>query len=97
MLSAELHSQGPIHVLVGDNSRIHSHLLAEALKRDHRLRIAGSASSSQEFMEIAARQMPDVVIISANLDDDPLGGMNTLREFHGPHHPQIPTVMLLDS
>ena len=32
MLSAELQPQGSIHVVVGDNSRIHSHLLAEALK-----------------------------------------------------------------
>jgi hypothetical protein len=29
MLSAELHFQGPIHVLVGNNSRIHCDLLAE--------------------------------------------------------------------
>jgi two-component system nitrate/nitrite response regulator NarL len=96
MLSADLHSQSPIHVLVGDNSRIHSHLLAEALERDHRLRIVGSASSSREFLEIAARQVPDAVIISANLDDDPLGGMATLREFHEAY-PAIPAVMLLDS
>jgi two-component system nitrate/nitrite response regulator NarL len=96
MLSAKLQSQSAIHVLVSDNSRIHSHLLAEALKRDHRLRIVGSASSSPEFLEIAARQVPDAVIISANLDDDPLGGMATLREFHETY-PQIPAVMLLDS
>lgn len=96
MLSAELHSQGPIHVLVGDNSRIHSHLLAEALKRDPRLQIVGSASSSSEFLDIAARRLPDVVIISANLDDDPLGGMPTLRSFHEAH-PQTPAVILLDS
>jgi len=96
MQSPEFHPQNPIHVLVGDNSRIHSHLLAEALKRDHRLLIVGSASSSREFLEISARETPDVVIISAHLDDDPLGGMVTLREFHE-DHPMIPAVMLLDS
>lgn len=96
MLSAELHPQGAIHVLVGDNSRIHCDLLAQALKRDDRLRIVGSASSSCEFLGIAARQLPDAVIISANLDDDPMGGMATLREFHEAH-PQIPAVILLDS
>jgi DNA-binding NarL/FixJ family response regulator len=99
MLSAELHFQGPIHVLVGDNSRIHCDLLAQALKRDHRLHIIGSASSSQEFLEIAAHQVPDTIIISANLsanlDDDPMGGMATLRAFHEAH-PQIPAVVLLD-
>jgi DNA-binding NarL/FixJ family response regulator len=96
MLSAQFHSQVPIRVLVGDNSRIHSHLLAEALKRDPRLRIAGSASSSHEFLEMAARTNPDVVVISANLDDDPARGMAAGREFYETH-PQTPCVMLLDS
>jgi len=95
MQSEERHQQGPIHVLVGDNSQIHSHLLAEALKRNHRLLVVGSASGSREFLESAARQMPDVVIISAHLDDDPLRGIITLREFHE-NHPTIPAVMLLD-
>jgi two-component system, NarL family, nitrate/nitrite response regulator NarL len=96
MLPVEFQNQTPIHVLVGDNSRIHSHLLAEALKRDPRLRIVGSASSSEEFLEIAARQQPDVAIVSANLDDDPMGGMITLREFHEAH-PLVPVVILVDS
>jgi len=96
MVPAELHNENPIDVLVGDNSRIHSHLLAEALKRDPRLRIVGSASGSREFLEIAALQNPDVVIVSANLDDNPMGGMITLREFHEAH-PQIPAVILVDS
>jgi two-component system, NarL family, nitrate/nitrite response regulator NarL len=96
MQSAEFYSQSPIQVLVGDTSRINSHLLASALKRDHRLLIIGAASSSREFLESAARQTPDVVIISAHFDDDPLGGMVTLREFHE-DHPTIPAVMLLDS
>jgi DNA-binding NarL/FixJ family response regulator len=96
MLSAEFPSQVPVYVLVGDSSRIHSHLLAEALKRDPRLRIAGSASSSHEFLEMAARTNPDVVVISANLDDNPAGGMTALREFYETH-PQTPSVMLLDS
>ena len=96
MLSAEFPSQVPVYVLVGDSSRIHSHLLAEALERDPRLRIAGSASSSHEFLAMAARTNPDVVVISANLDDNPAGGMAALREFYETH-PQTPSVMLLDS
>jgi two-component system, NarL family, nitrate/nitrite response regulator NarL len=96
MVSAELHSQSLIHVLVGDNSRIHGHLLAEALKRDSRLHIVGSASSSHELLEIAAREHPDVLIVSANLDDDPMGGIVSLREFHEAH-PLVPAVILVDS
>src|SRR5215469_3065140 len=96
MQSAQDYRQTPIHVLVGENSRIHSNLLAEALKRDHRLLIVGSASSSHEFFESAALQTPDVVIINALFDDDPLGGMATLREFHE-GYPTTPAVILLDS
>ena len=95
MLSEELHFQAHIHVLVADNSRIHCDLQAQALKRDHRLQIIGSASSSRELLEIATYKLPDTVIISANLDDDPMGGMATLREFHEAH-PQIPAVIMLD-
>src|SRR5215469_9190530 len=96
MQAARHYRQSPIHVLVGDNSRIHSHLLAEALKRDHRLFIVGSACNSQEFFETAALLTPDVVIISAQFDDAPFGGMATLREFHK-DRPTIPAIMLLDS
>jgi DNA-binding NarL/FixJ family response regulator len=96
MQSAQHYRQSPIHVLVCDNSRIHSNLLAEALSRDHRLLIVGAASSSQEFFKDARLQTPDVVIISAQLDDDPFGGMAILREFHETH-PTIPAVILLDA
>lgn len=96
MPSAQRHNLGPIHILVGDNSRIHSQLLAEALTRDRRFIIVGSPASSEEFLEIAPRTRPDVVIISVNLDDEPMGGMTLLRKFHD-RHPQTPAVMLLDS
>ena len=86
----------PIHVLVVTNSCIHSQLLGEALKRDPGLHLAGSATSSKEFLEIAARTHPKVVIISAHLDDDPNGGMATLREFHEAH-PRTPAIIMVDS
>jgi two-component system nitrate/nitrite response regulator NarL len=96
MPSSQVRNQGPIHVLVGDNSRIHSQLLADALRRDPGLRIVGSGSSSHDVLEMAAHQRPDLVIISANLDDDPMGGIAALREFHEAH-PQIPAIILVDS
>jgi len=92
----EVKGQGLIHLLVGDSSRIHCDLLAEALKRDPCLRIVGSTSSSHELLEIATYRTPNVVIISANLDDNPLGGIATMREFHEAF-PSIPAITLLDS
>src|SRR5215469_16614293 len=82
MQAARHYRQSPIHVLVGDNSRIHSHLLAEALKRDHRLFIVGSACNSQEFFETAALLTREVVITSAQSDDAPLAGMTRIRKFN---------------
>ena len=96
MYSNHSHSLELIHVLVATNSCIHSQLLGEALKRDPGLRIAGSATSSKEFLEIAKRTNPSVVIISAHLDDDPHGGMATLKEFHDTH-PQTPAIIVIDS
>jgi len=96
MPSAQCHNLGPIHILVGDNSRIHSQLLAEALTRDPRFIIVGFPASSEEFLEIASRGRLDVVIISVNLDDEPMGGMALLRKFHERHR-QTPAVMLLDA
>jgi DNA-binding NarL/FixJ family response regulator len=96
MVPSDPRSVDPIHVLVATNSCIHSQLLGEALKRDPGLRIAGSATSSKEFLEIAARTNPSVVIISAHLDDDPNGGMATLREFHEAH-PRTPAIIMIDS
>ena len=54
MPSAECHNLGPIHILVGDNSRIHSQLLAEALKRDPRFVIVGAV----QFRGVSGNRVP---------------------------------------
>jgi two-component system nitrate/nitrite response regulator NarL len=96
MPSGPLHDQRPIRVIVSDNTRFHCDLLAQALQRDQTLLIVGSASSSRELVELAGHNASDVVIISANLDDDPMRGLTFLREFHATY-PQIPSIVLLDS
>jgi two-component system, NarL family, nitrate/nitrite response regulator NarL len=85
-----------IDVLVATNSCIHSELLADALKRDPGLSVMGSATSSAEFLEAAALTSPRVVIVSAHLDDDPQGGLATLRQFHEVS-PHVPSIIMLDS
>jgi two-component system nitrate/nitrite response regulator NarL len=84
-----------IRVLVATNSCIQSQLLGEALNRDPGVRVAGAASS-KEFLEIAVRTNPNVVIISTHLDDDPNGGMLTLRQFHEAY-PRTPAIIMVDS
>jgi len=85
-----------IRVLVADNSAIHSELLSEALGRDRRFTVVGSATCSPEVRQLVGQSMPDVLLISSSLDDKPVGGLDTLAEFRDAH-PKLKTVVLLDS
>ena len=96
MCPSDPRSLDAIRVLVATNSCIQSQLLGEALDRDPGLRVAGAATSSKEFLEIAVRTNPNVVIISTHLDDDPNGGMVTLRKFHEAY-PRTPAIIMVDS
>jgi DNA-binding NarL/FixJ family response regulator len=96
MQQKEGRSGGRIHVFVADNTRMHSQLLAEALRRDEKLEIVGSTSSSREFLKLASTLAIDVAIISSNLDEKPLMGFETLRQFRS-LRPNARVVMLLDS
>lgn len=86
----------PISVLVGENTRMHSQLLADAISHDEGLRIAGAVSTPAEFLAIAARRKPDVAVLSACLGEDPACGLATLRQFHA-QYPQVPVIVLLDT
>ena len=85
-----------IRVLVADDSRIHTQLLADALRRDSLLEVISSPSHSRDLVEAARAQKVDVVVISANLDEDPQRGFELLRELRI-SDPQIRAIMLLDS
>jgi DNA-binding NarL/FixJ family response regulator len=95
MFSGEFTSPSPVLVLVGENTRIHSELLAEALKRNPRIEVLGAVCTAQEFHAIASRRIPNVVILNAAFDEEPMRGVVVMREFHGAH-PHVPIVMLLD-
>jgi two-component system nitrate/nitrite response regulator NarL len=85
-----------IRVMVADNTRIHTQLLADALKRDHGLDVLAADSDSQGLIAAAAAHKADVVLISSNLDEEPLRAFEILRELRA-SHTQIRAVMLLDS
>jgi DNA-binding NarL/FixJ family response regulator len=85
-----------IRVLVADNTRIHTQLLADALKRDHGLDVISSDSDSHGLIAAAAAHKADVLLLSSNLDEEPLRAFEVLREIRA-SHPQIRAVMLLDS
>jgi DNA-binding NarL/FixJ family response regulator len=85
-----------IRVLVADDTRIHTQLLADALRRDPLLEVISLPSHSRDLVEAARAQKVDVVIISASLDEDPQRGFEVLRELRA-SDPQIHAIMLLDS
>jgi two-component system nitrate/nitrite response regulator NarL len=88
--------QETIHVLVADSTRIHTQLLAEALKRDPGLSVTSAVSDSRGLITAASLHDFDVVVISSNLDEEPFRGFEVLRELRA-SHPDIRAIMLLDS
>ena len=85
-----------ISILVADSTRIHTQLLADAMRSDHGLQVVASASTSEELLDAIVRVPIDVAVISYGLDDQPGRGTEVLREIRA-LRPQIKGVLLLDS
>ena len=85
-----------VSIVVADSTRIHTQLLADALRNDRGLQVVAAASNSEELLAAITRVPIDVVVISHNLDDQPGRGTQVLREMRA-LRPQIKGVILLDS
>ncbi len=85
-----------VSIVVADTTRIHTQLLADALRNDRGLQVVAAASNSDELLAAVTRVPIDVVVISHNLDDQPGYGAQVLREMRA-LRPQIKGVILLDS
>jgi len=85
-----------IRVLVADNSRIHTQLLADALRRDRHLQIIDFAGRSGDLVHAALEHQAQVAVISSNLEESSQRGLELLRELRSAQ-PEIRTVVLVDS
>ena len=60
-----------IRVLVADDTRIHTQLLADALRHSQEFEVLSSPSHSQDIIELAKLQAVDVMVLSSTLDEQP--------------------------
>src|SRR5271165_4550229 len=85
-----------IRVLVADDTRIHTQLLADALRRDLQLEVINPPAGSHDLVAEVKTHRVNVVVLSSNLDEEPSRGFELLRELRA-SNPDILAIMLLDS
>ena len=91
-----MRQENVIRVLVCDNSRVYTQLLADELRRDGSLQVTTSASGAEALMMRPNFSDVDVLVISSTLDEQPGRGFDVLRSLRV-SNPEIRAVMLLDS
>jgi len=85
-----------ISIAVADSTRIHTQLLADAIRCESGIQVVASTSSSRELLAAIERVPVDVAVISFGLDDCAGRGPELLREMRSVR-PQIKGVILLES
>jgi two-component system nitrate/nitrite response regulator NarL len=96
MQSAQDSGGETIRVLVVDDTRIHTQLLAEALRRDSELEVFSPPARTRELVDAIRQHRVKVVVLSSSLDEEPLRGFELLRELRA-SDPGLLAIMLLDS
>jgi len=96
MQTDQARGERAIRVLIADNTRIHTQLLADALKRDTGLEVISSDTDSRAVLAAADLHKADVLLISSTLDEEPNRGLAVLRELCATR-PELRAVILLDS
>ncbi|SRR5579871_164440 len=85
-----------IRVLAADSSRMNSQLLANALVRDKRFSLLESEPSAAAILATTGLERPDVVLLSARLEENDSLGFNVARQLSAAHR-QASIIMLLDA
>jgi DNA-binding NarL/FixJ family response regulator len=85
-----------IRVLVSDDTRVHTELLADALRRDDGLHVTTSTSGSAGLVARPDFHNVDVLLLSSTIDEQPGRGFEVLKGLHSSHN-SVSAVMLLDT
>jgi DNA-binding NarL/FixJ family response regulator len=87
---------GAVTVLVSDANPMGCQLLANALRNsDQHFKVVACAVDSRTVVNAANEHQPSVALISLNLKDGPLSGLEALREMRR-SKPGVSSVMLLE-
>jgi two-component system nitrate/nitrite response regulator NarL len=92
----QLTAGASIQVFVADDTRIHTQLLADVLRRDGALQVVSSDSGFEGLTARGSLHDVDVLVISSSLDEEPGRGFDALRAVRL-SHPHLRAVVLLDS
>jgi two-component system, NarL family, nitrate/nitrite response regulator NarL len=84
-----------IRVVIAENTRMASRLLADALSQNGALEAVVAASSVAESLQAISELRPAVALVSDTLDNDPKRGFQLVREIRSTW-PEVQVVMLLD-
>jgi DNA-binding NarL/FixJ family response regulator len=90
-------SREKVGVLIADATRMGCELLSDALKRSrYPFHIIDTVTTSEDVRRVLKAQEPHVLLISANLLDGALKGLEVLREVHASRS-KTHTVVLVDA
>lgn len=89
-------TQKTIRLLVADNTRMYTQLLAGALSHDPQLKVVAWTSNGQDTTQATKEHAVDILVLGCNLDEQPLGGIALLRELKA-IRPAMKAIVLLDS
>ena len=95
-LSSPKTRKAKIRVLVADSSRIHTHLLANALKGDVFFEVVPFDAESSRLVPAATDLDIDVLVTSTTLDDQASRGLEVVHELHVVD-PNVRAVVLMES
>jgi two-component system, NarL family, nitrate/nitrite response regulator NarL len=88
--------QPAVRVVVADSSPITSQLIAEAIGKNPQIDVVGFGSAPAEVIAMVENRAPDILLISALMQEEQNRGLRILRELR-PDRRGLKAVVLLDS
>ena len=84
-----------IRIVVADSNQMSCELLSEALSKRRGISVLASVADGESMLRSTHALQPDVVLVSATLQDGPVNVRSLSQQF-GNRTPQCPWVLLLD-